>query len=342
MPATKPSLDEWGRLYQAASRVKEIAPWEWMEETDIFGVQDPETGEMGFVSVMGALGQHLAIAVYLGAQGLYSFWAFQQLADQVPAEALLGIPQLQASFENRADLSKEDRQTIKALGLKFRGRQSWPQFRSFRPGFLPWYLEAWEARFLTHVLEQVVEVALQFKENPTLLDTENEEDYLVRVPRQEEGKLVWEGQVLPIPPPEPTPIRIALDLDLLEKMKQLPQSSLVLEVDLFAMPTPMGEQDQRPYFPCMLLIVDSKSGLVLGSELLTPEEGLETMWGVIPLMLLYQLAQAEIVPRQINVRSLLLSQLLQPLADQLGFEIKGKQTLRSLNRAKDFFLERFV
>lgn len=342
MPEQKPSLGEWSRLYQAANRVKEVAPWQWMEETDVFGVQDPETGKLGFVSVMGALGQHLAIAVYLGAEGLYRFWAFQQFADQMPAEALLGIPQLQASFENRAELSKFDLQTIKDLGLRFRGRQAWPQFRSFRPGFLPWYLEAWEARFLAHVLEQVVEVALQFKEDPTLLDTEDEESYLVRVPRLEENKPVWETQALLVPPPEPARIMVIMDFDLIEKMKQLPQSGFELEVDLFALPTPIEEKGQRPFFPYMLLVVDSNSGMVLGSELLTPEEGLEAMWGVIPLTLLYQLAQAEVVPRQINVESLLLTQLLRPLAEGLGFEISRKAVLPSLNRAKEFFLRQFV
>ncbi|MGB9879181.1 MAG: DUF7309 domain-containing protein, partial [Anaerolineae bacterium] len=284
----------------------------------------------------------LAIAVYLGAEGLYNFWAFQQFADQMPAEALLGIPHLQASFENRAELSEVDLQTIKDLGLKFRGRQAWPQFRSFRPGFLPWYLEAWEARFLTHVLEQAAEVTLQFKENPTLLDTVDEESYLVRVPRLEENRPVWETLVLLVPPPEPASIMIVMDFDLLAEVKQLPQSSFVFEADLFALPTPIREKGQRPFFPHMLLVVDSNSGMILSTELLTPEEGLEAMWGKVPLTLLYQLAQAEIMPRQINVHSFLLSQLLQPLAEELGFEIRREKALRSLNRAKDFLLERFV
>lgn len=45
MAAKAPTLAEWSSLYQAAMRIKEIAPWQWMEETDIFGVQDPETGK---------------------------------------------------------------------------------------------------------------------------------------------------------------------------------------------------------------------------------------------------------------------------------------------------------
>ncbi len=65
----EPSLKEWRKLYEAAMRVKKIAPWDWMDETDIFGVQNPETDETGFVSVMGAGGEHFAIGVYLGCRG---------------------------------------------------------------------------------------------------------------------------------------------------------------------------------------------------------------------------------------------------------------------------------
>nr|MBC7244248.1 hypothetical protein [Chloroflexota bacterium] len=62
---------------------------------------------------------------------------------------------------------------------------------------------------------------------------------------------------------------------------------------------------------------------------------------MIPFTLVYQLAQAMVVPRRIKVRSLLLSQLLQPVAEELGIEIKTT-TLRSLDRAKKFLLERFT
>lgn len=69
------ALEEWDKLYKLAIRVKEIASWKWLTETDIFGVQNPEADEIGFVSVMGMAGEYYSIAVYLGPVGLYSFWA---------------------------------------------------------------------------------------------------------------------------------------------------------------------------------------------------------------------------------------------------------------------------
>jgi len=36
---------EAGELYDLAIRLKELAPWRWMEETDLIGIENPETGE---------------------------------------------------------------------------------------------------------------------------------------------------------------------------------------------------------------------------------------------------------------------------------------------------------
>jgi len=35
MAESSPTLNEWRKLYQAAIRIKEIAPWQWMTETDV-------------------------------------------------------------------------------------------------------------------------------------------------------------------------------------------------------------------------------------------------------------------------------------------------------------------
>jgi hypothetical protein len=341
MTEARPTPDEWHKLYQAAIRIKEIAPWEWMTETDLFGVQDPETGEIGFVSIMGRLGEHLALAVYLGTDGLYGFWAFQQIADSAPAEALLGMPHLQASFEDRGELTKQDRDMIKELGLKFRGRQAWPMFRCYRPGYLPWYLEAPEARFLTHALEQAMEVAQRFKEDPAMLEPADEESYLVRVPREVKGSLVWEDEVVSVPPPEPESIPVVMDVEALERVKQLPWGEGILEIDFFVFPAPIREKGARPYFPHLLLVVESRSGMILGTELLAPDPGLLEMWGSIPVQVVYQIARMGAVPRQIRVRSPQLFGLLQLLEEDLGFEVRAAPELPSLDEAKEALLHRF-
>jgi len=184
-----PGLQEWQGLYESAVRVKEISPWEWMTETDVFGVRSPETGELGFVSVMGMLGEHFAVSLYLGSEGINGFLDLQEMGPFADPEDLIQIPQLQASFENREELDKRDRDVIKELGLKFRGRNAWPMFRSYHPSLFPWFLDAGEVRFLSLALEQLADVAPRFREDSSLLEPSGGESYLLRAPRQEGGSV---------------------------------------------------------------------------------------------------------------------------------------------------------
>jgi hypothetical protein len=94
------------------------------------------------------------------------------------------------------------------MSLYLRGRQAWPMFRSYRPGFAPWFVEAEEARFLTYALGQLADAATWFREGPSLLESLDDESYLVRMPRREDGTLVWEDRLVDVPPPEPSPILI--------------------------------------------------------------------------------------------------------------------------------------
>ena len=74
----------------------------------------------------------------------------------------------------------------------------------------------------------------------------------------------------------------------------------------------------------------------------TDREHLSPGWGTLPFHLLNHFASFGAVPRQVRVRTMLLEQLLQPLAEELGFSLSRSRTLRSLERAKSFMLDRFV
>ena len=108
-----PTNEQWRRLYETAALVKELSPWKWMTETDVFGVQDPNTEEIGFVSVMGLLGEHYGVSLYPNPRALYDFWALEEAGPEINPDALLEIPQLQTSFEDRGELDNRDRKVIK-------------------------------------------------------------------------------------------------------------------------------------------------------------------------------------------------------------------------------------
>jgi hypothetical protein len=311
-----------------------------MEEDDLFGVRNPETEEIGFVSVMGSLGEHHAIAVYPGAEGLDGFWRLHTGEALDYPEEVLEVPQLQASFEDRGSLTKKDRDVIKVLGLKFRGRQAWPMYRSYRPGYFPWHLEMEEVRFLTWALEQLVEIAPRFRENPEMLGEGDR--YLIREAQGSGGRLEWSQRVMTVAPVEPEPIPIPMDGEALERLRGIRRGVRSVEIDLFMFPAQFGKRGERPSCAYMLLVVEGESGMVLGSELLSPEPTLETVYGKVPLTVVYMLVNVGLFPEEVRVRSDLLFQLLGLLMEPLDFEVRWVPALPMLDQAKEFLVQRFV
>ena len=129
-----PTGSEYGMLCELAFHIQQLSPWNFMQETDVFGFQDPESGALGFVSVMGQLGEFAAISVYRGVEGLYGWRNFEELLkiDAKSEEAhdmVYEIPQLQLAFVEPMILERRDRDIINASGFKFSKTQQ-PQFRS--------------------------------------------------------------------------------------------------------------------------------------------------------------------------------------------------------------------
>lgn len=334
-----PTLEESKQLYELAARLKALAPWEWMEEAEIFGVQNPETNEIGFVSVMGNLGEHLALGVYLGTEGLYGFWDFQNGKYETEPLALFDLPQLQVSFEDREQLKENDRTLIKKLGLKFRGRQNYPLFRGTKPGFMPWFITSEDARFLIHIIEQSLDVASRVKDNPLVLTIENnpgDEIYLIRAAEKQNGNLVWHDEFKRIPPPETKQYQVEVPPEILNHLKAFPQNkNLIFEMDLFHAPTPVAEKGERPFFPKMLMAAETNSRLILGFELIKPrEDALESRAEIVESSMAI-LSSHNVLPKEIRVGSDLLFNLLRNFTQQLNIELRQTDNLLAIREAKE-------
>ena len=332
----QPTLAQWRAIYDAAIRLKKLAPWEFMEETDIFGVQDPKTGRVGFVSVMGARGEHFGIAAYIDPLALYQFWTFAEYGEEMDPVRLFEIEQLTLSYEDRDMLDKEDRAVIKKLGLRFRGRNAWPVFRKITPGYLPWFIDAEDAPFLRHILEQTLDVTQRLRKQPHLLDIEDEDsiEYLIRVPRETETGLVWEDEWREVPLPE-TSLEWKLDEELLARVKKLPQIPNMVEMELFPLLFPVAADEGRPFIPYVMLVVDRKSGMILDAGLNQP---MPDYWGLLenlPNLILTEFIRLGGIPQRIYVRTDTLTAHLEFLKQFLPFEVIFSSNLRHLESAKE-------
>jgi hypothetical protein len=190
-----PSLQEWRDLYQAATEFKKIGCWNWMSDTELFGVQNPVNGMTGYCCIMGELKEMLGLVVYLGTEGLAGYLKIQ--SEDFSSDAIDFLHDqkcLTATFESRKYLREPDLEVIRKLGLKFRGHHEWPLFRNYQPGYLPWYLNRDEVIHLTTTIPQVIEVALRVKENKDLLVPPNRNHHLVRVPEKVGEAITWRDE----------------------------------------------------------------------------------------------------------------------------------------------------
>ena len=266
MKEKTPSMKEWRRLYDVAVEFKKLKCWDWIYDDDLFGVQNPDDGEIGYCCIMGNFRQMFGIAVYLGADGLDGYLKIQsgEIGEADP-DALYSQKCIMASFEDRDYLWKEDLQLIKKFGLKFRGRNQWPMFRSYRPGYVPWFLTKKEALFLTVALEQAIDVTVRFREDEGLLTPRGKNEYLIRVPDKIEDIILWEDRWMKPAPVKKTKLSDdRVDEVRMQKIKKKAvRTSNIWEIELAFSPTPVREKKERPYFPRTLAVIDQRSTMGL-------------------------------------------------------------------------------
>ena len=337
------AAEKWRPLYEAAERIRELAPWQWMDEIDNFGVQDPETGKIGFVSVTGTLGEHFSISAYLGVNAVHQFWTLEEWAENDEswdtASELLLIPQIQVSFENRDMVEKEDANIMRRLKLKYRGRNAYPVFREVRPGCPFWLMDAEHIPFLTHVLEQTLDVAPRFREDERLLypdDVDGQEMYLLRVPEKRNGVITWTDEIRPIPQPEERVIEMSVETAALEALRAAPRVGNSVEIDLFMTMTPVQEKrGERPFFPFALLVVDAGSGMILSQDLLSPLPSIDDMYSRVPQAVINMFLNNNMLPYEVNTQSPMLTAVLTVLLEQFGIPVVERPFLPMLNEAKE-------
>jgi hypothetical protein len=327
--------EAWRRLYTLAGKVRALAPWQWMSENDIFGVRASSRDEPMFVSVMGETGQHLAIAAYLGVPALHAFVALQA-ADDDDAERLLEIPQLQASFEDRRTLDAQDLERIRALGLRLRGRRAWPMFRGYRPGRVPWFLQAREVTVLATILEQVLEVAPRARADRTALWPPGHRHVLVRV-RDSAGR--WEERVEEVSPAAAS--RFAIDAAIADRLRSLPPSAAVVEADLFLVPGSIQDRAGAPVLIYSAMLVEATSGFILGAELLEPRPDVESMLARVPTTFATMLLTMGTMPAAIHVRSERMLAMLQPFGGA-GVALRRPRALPALDAARRSLVAHFA
>ncbi|MDA8228091.1 MAG: hypothetical protein M0T74_10425 [Desulfitobacterium hafniense] len=336
---SKPTHEEWKALFEAAEAFKSAACWEWMYDDDIFGIANPETGEVAYCCIMGNAGEHFGIAGYLGAEGLDGLLGLLSgELDPEDFDNMFSHKCLMCSYENRAELAAEDLKNIKDLGLKFRGRNEWPLFRSYEPGKVPWFLSSEQCRFLTHILKEALEVSLRCQDEKEILEHATPLTFLTRVgQKHDDGRVEWVDQYLTAETFNPQYASFSIQDEIrLRKLKTIKvNQQLIIEAATFYLPSPVKENG-RPYFPKVGVFIDHQSGMALSFDIVTD---IETEGYKIIEKLISFIEQNQLKPAKILVELDETYYLLQDVCQQIGIILEQVEYLQFAQEFREEMFE---
>lgn len=337
--AQRPTAEQADRLIRLALQVWELAPWEWMVEQELFGFRPPNSNEMYFVSVLGSLGEHYAMVVYVGPGALHDLLCFCDIGGPPDPFEFFEIPQMQVSFEKRRDLESPDLALLRKSAAKF-APNGYPMFRSNAPGFVPHYIEAADASILEQAMEHLLEVAPRVHEDPEFLDSGSSAEFLMR--SFVDGKWVEEFENVPIP--DEQSFEIGLTEQDLQEVRSLTNSGgddEVWEADFFAAPVTVGARGGKRSIPRALLVTDADSGRILGTAMIARDGSTQTQFDEMVDEFINIFISNGMRPKVIRARSEVLLDFLDRIAEALDIEIVIDPNLDTIDEAREALAEYF-
>jgi len=327
------------KLYSAASRILELAPWKFMDESQVFCVEETFHKTACFISVLGNLGEHYAISVYPGIKEYLRILDLYDLDEATGPEKLLSINQWQLSFEDKSFLETEDLNFIKYSGMSFMGKNGWPMFRSFRDGYFPWLLEPDEIEMMVVVLEQSEMVFQKIQSDPGILPHDGYH-FLMRYADKQKDRMNWKEMPVGFAAPEPVALNWGFDRKHLAKIKSLSDSAYVYEFDFFQVPTPIQQRsEERPYMTSIGMIVERRSGMIVGFEMFGEKADTHRRMELAPDVFMKLLATQKARPKAIAVRQPLFFDLMFPILDDAGITLTLEPRLFAIEEAKQGILQ---
>lgn len=338
--------DEWKKLFAAAGAFRDAACWRFMDDTDLFAVKDPASGVIYYCSVMGRGGQMFGLAAYKGEKG---FAGYKRILagefEETPMDALYVQDCYMISFEDRELLYKRDLELIKSLGLKFRGRDAWPQFQDYASGMSPAGIEKVETiELLRLILEQAVRIGERFLRGEIKLEggaSARGKKCLTLVLETVDGKPAWKDIWTEPPRPyvEPAPeclLDDAVAARLAELKKTVKRRFHSLELGFFFMPARIGPEGGPQYHPFMCLMVDGGSGAVMGVGL---SEGAGKRYTPFYKTIAEVLKKAAVLPDEILVGNDEAFEAMKRFASIIGAKLSMAKNMPGIDAARESFEE---
>lgn len=343
-------------LIELAFSFRKARLWRKLWDDQLFAVRHSD-GSLGYCCVMGKAGEHRALAVYPGAEGLRALFGIEGASEErhpwERMERAMSQDCVMVSYVNKAELLKEEEQLIadycKAQGLRLRGEYAWPRFERFRPLRHPWRLH--DPVDLLH-LKEALEAAIEVSRS---LETQSAEALGFAAGFQEGGRIPMvgrqgEGLVLgsvdvPELLPEAAPSMELPDELTLARLLKKPRNQLDWAAGIMMHAEPYLEEspfeglldmpDSAPVYPMVMQVVDAANGLLLHLMMAPTPENYPREFGKGMAGLIEKLGR----PARILVMDERSRALLSAFCDQIEVPLKLRRSIPALEEAMMSFFD---
>lgn len=262
-------LNVWKSLYETAKAWKSQQPWFYLRSNDWIQIDFPDE-ETIYCSIMGNLGTCTGLSIYQGDQGLADLMSISIDCTDTNVIQYLMYEQKCITFYlgNRDEVPKAQKKIIKQLGMRFRGNGNWPYFISFEKHYAPDSINEQQAILLTKVMSKLLEIVDIYTQSK--IDVIFDDDEMIYAHVEDNN---WIYETICITEQDKfMPVDLD-DQELLQQLKQCPQSDINLCLDLFYLNTYyFDENSKRPINPLMFIVVDEESEMIIYQKLLTVDD----------------------------------------------------------------------
>ena len=327
----------WRKLFEAARVYVEAKPWKSINDSYVFGVQNPENGIIGWCVILGNARQAYGLSVYIGDTGFkgYLDMIFQDLNEMSEPMFMYSQQSLIFNLVEPEYLSDVDKKLYKDLGHRHvKGTKNF-SFRRMDPSQYPWYLTDQDAVFMTHCLEQAVHLAHLVEQGNVLPTRYDDEELLAFTPKKSGGELAWSLTTLPTPEMKPNDMEYIPEPGFIDSIRdsfKKTNKTLLLSLKYYPEPT-QDKPGERPFFPFLCLWADESDGQIISFDPIKPKNVKEDFQKLFKKAL----EQKKYIPKSIYVDSDLGLIFLDPIAAELGIELVSWRDHEIFQMVSDMF-----
>lgn len=322
---TEAKINDWKRLYEIATEIKELKPWNYFWDMDVIYLKDADA----YVSILGRNGETYGISVY---EGKSNFDGFKIIA----AQDKLGIDSrfamylqnnLTCYWGDRDELSQKQRNTIKELGYKYRGHNQWLYFMSYKNDYIPFNFDKDEVLRMTKYLELLLCAIKEYVSAMPVIDFAKGNLMCYEAKRNKFSAKKYDMWDFGF-----NAVDLSEDEELMSVLKALPKTKTTVEIDIMATFARIDDKAyDRPVNPTICIATDAKSGMILSMKISSPEIDAFMNFANVFVNILFEHG----LPKSVCVNNAVLATCIEHVCDILRIEIKVQAFLPTVMEAME-------